>query len=214
MQTEPDNTSTPSGQTAAQPSQEKKTNILAILSLVFSVIGMGIVGIILGFVGLSQIKKTGEGGKGLAIAGIIVGFFGVFLLFLLVVLSGIAYFGVLDAQTFESETIDSAMLISDRCTMTGGLVCREYHVSGEGVEFRLENNRGLNINNLEITLASETCGGTKQVGSLTNGASVLLSFDCSIPPGVFQGDIVATYTAEGSTIPQSGFGMVVSTLNR
>ena len=51
-----------------------RTNVLAIVSLVVSIIGFTIIGIILGFVALSQIKKTGESGRGLAIAGVIVGF--------------------------------------------------------------------------------------------------------------------------------------------
>ncbi|MET0456183.1 MAG: DUF4190 domain-containing protein [Mycobacterium sp.] len=55
-----------------------KTNSLAIASLVCSVAGLlcgvgSIVGIILGFVAMNQIKKTGEGGHGLALAGVIVG---------------------------------------------------------------------------------------------------------------------------------------------
>ncbi|MEA9984519.1 MULTISPECIES: DUF4190 domain-containing protein [Subtercola] len=52
----------------------QKTNILAIVGLVLSIIGFTVIGIILGFVGLNQIKKTGESGRGIAIAAIIVGF--------------------------------------------------------------------------------------------------------------------------------------------
>lgn len=55
------------------------TNKRAIRSLQWSVFGlitcgiMAIPGIISGFIALKQIKRTGEGGRGLAIAGIIVG---------------------------------------------------------------------------------------------------------------------------------------------
>lgn len=52
-----------------------KTNILAIVSLVTSIIGLGIVGIITGHIGMNQIKKTGEQGHGLALAGLILGYF-------------------------------------------------------------------------------------------------------------------------------------------
>lgn len=72
------------------------TNGLAISSLVASCLGIfygitAIVGIILGIVALSQIKQTGQQGRGLAIAGIAVGgaFVALFLLFFLVVV-GIA----------------------------------------------------------------------------------------------------------------------------
>ena len=54
-------------------------NPLAIASLVLSIIGVccgfgSIIGIILGFVAINQIKKTGQAGEGLAKAGIVIGF--------------------------------------------------------------------------------------------------------------------------------------------
>ena len=56
------------------PPASSKTNTLTIISLVTSIIGLGIVGIITGHLGLSQIKKTGEQGSALAIAGLIIGY--------------------------------------------------------------------------------------------------------------------------------------------
>ncbi|GAB2814541.1 hypothetical protein GCM10027022_00660 [Alpinimonas psychrophila] len=56
------------------PPAGAKTNMLAIVSLVTSIIGLGIVGIITGHLGLSQIRKTGEQGSALAIAGLIIGY--------------------------------------------------------------------------------------------------------------------------------------------
>ncbi|WPO87304.1 DUF4190 domain-containing protein [Herbiconiux sp. KACC 21604] len=50
-----------------------KTNVLAIVSLVISILGFNVIAIILGAIALNQIKKTGESGRGLAIAGIIIG---------------------------------------------------------------------------------------------------------------------------------------------
>jgi hypothetical protein len=60
---------------------QRRTNNLAAASLVASIIGilpfcggiLSIVGIVLGAIGLNQIKKTGEAGYGLAVAGIAVG---------------------------------------------------------------------------------------------------------------------------------------------
>ena len=58
----------------------RPTNTMAILSLVFSLVGLltygftGIVGVILGHVARSQVKRTGEQGAGLALAGLIVGY--------------------------------------------------------------------------------------------------------------------------------------------
>ncbi|WP_431237077.1 DUF4190 domain-containing protein [Mycolicibacterium aichiense] len=60
------------------PAPATGTNTLAIWSLVASVIGLlcgigSIVGIVCGILALNQIKKTRQGGYGLAIAGIVVG---------------------------------------------------------------------------------------------------------------------------------------------
>lgn len=48
-------------------------NTMAIVGFILAFF-VNIVGIILGFVALSQIKRTGEQGRGLAIAAIIIGF--------------------------------------------------------------------------------------------------------------------------------------------
>ena len=52
----------------------RPTNMLAIVSLVTSVIGLGLVGIITGHIARGQIRRSGEGGAGLALAGLIVGY--------------------------------------------------------------------------------------------------------------------------------------------
>ena len=56
-----------------------RTNPLAITSMVLSLVGLAMWlpafgGVITGHIALSQIKRTGEGGKGMAIAGIAVGY--------------------------------------------------------------------------------------------------------------------------------------------
>lgn len=78
----------------ADEEPEKKTNTMALLSLIFAITGILlfplflIASIIVGFIGLSQIKKNPEKykGKGLAIAGIIISFAVLFLLIALVAL--------------------------------------------------------------------------------------------------------------------------------
>jgi peptidyl-prolyl cis-trans isomerase B (cyclophilin B) len=61
----------------AQQSPTEKYNVLAIISLVTSVIGVSLAGIICGHIGLSQIGRTGEKGRGLAIAGLVLGYLGI-----------------------------------------------------------------------------------------------------------------------------------------
>lgn len=58
---------------------KRDTNPLAIASLVCSIAGLvtcaltSVVGLILGIVAMSQIKRTGDEGRGMALAGVIVG---------------------------------------------------------------------------------------------------------------------------------------------
>ena len=63
-----------------------RTNGLAIAALVSSFF-VSILGIILGFVALNQIKSTGEQGRGLALAGIIIGFVAVGITILIIIIS-------------------------------------------------------------------------------------------------------------------------------
>lgn len=53
------------------PPQQRGTNGFAIAALVFGIIGGALLGVIFGFVALSQIKRSGQGGRGMAIAGLI-----------------------------------------------------------------------------------------------------------------------------------------------
>ncbi len=86
-----------------QPGAAPKTNTFAIVSLVASVVGFftGItflVGIIFGHIAMSQIKKTGENGRGMAIAGLVVGYIGL----LLGIIAVIAFVGVWAAVLVNS----------------------------------------------------------------------------------------------------------------
>ena len=54
-----------------------RTNTLSIVALVLSLVGVSIGGVICGHIALSQIRKTGEQGRGLALAGAIIGWVGV-----------------------------------------------------------------------------------------------------------------------------------------
>lgn len=69
-----------------------KTNTLAIVSLIASlaglITGLGfIVGIICGHIALSQIKKTGENGRGMALAGTIIGYVGIAISIIITIIS-------------------------------------------------------------------------------------------------------------------------------
>jgi hypothetical protein len=59
-----------------QSMQSQKTNGFAIASLICSLLCVSLLGIIFGHVGLSQINRNREGGRGLAVAGLILGYIG------------------------------------------------------------------------------------------------------------------------------------------
>jgi Domain of unknown function (DUF4190) len=61
-----------------------RTNTMAILAIIFGFF-VGILGIVFGHIALSQIRRTGEGGRGLAITGLVFGYFGVGLAVILLV---------------------------------------------------------------------------------------------------------------------------------
>lgn len=68
--------------------QGRSTNMFAVLALVFGIIG-GLLGVVFGHIALSQIKRTGEGGHGLAVAGLALGYIYVVFWFLLIVVASI-----------------------------------------------------------------------------------------------------------------------------
>ena len=71
-----DSTSTPPPASTPAPAEGPKYNVLAIVSLITSILTLSIVGIITGHIALSQIKKRGEAGKTLALVGVILGYLG------------------------------------------------------------------------------------------------------------------------------------------
>lgn len=95
--------------------QTRSTNGLAIGSLSSSLIGFVVgwaftplfigllIGIVLGHISLSQIKRTGEDGRGLALAGLIIGYIGtgIVILFLLGMLAffGLAFLSIASTPT-------------------------------------------------------------------------------------------------------------------
>jgi uncharacterized membrane protein len=61
------------GQQAPYPPAQPGYNTMSIVAFILAFF-ISVVGVILGFVALSQIKKSGEQGRGLAVAAIIIGF--------------------------------------------------------------------------------------------------------------------------------------------
>ncbi|WP_311921919.1 DUF4190 domain-containing protein [Microbispora sp. H10836] len=72
----------PSGPYGYQPPLGRKTNGMAVTSLIMGIVGLllcgftAILGVIFGHVSLSQIKRTNEEGRGMAIAGLVLSYVG------------------------------------------------------------------------------------------------------------------------------------------
>jgi uncharacterized membrane protein YidH (DUF202 family) len=63
------------------PSSEK-WNVLSIIAFVISLLGFNIIAVILGYIALNQVNKSGERGKGLANAAMIIGLVSIILGFI------------------------------------------------------------------------------------------------------------------------------------
>ena len=68
------------------PAQKSGTNVLAIIALVGAFV-FPLAGVICGHIALSQIKRTGEQGRGLALAGLIIGYIYIAIVVLLIIFS-------------------------------------------------------------------------------------------------------------------------------
>lgn len=75
------------------------TNAMAIAALVSSLV-FSPLGIVFGHISLSQIKRTGEDGRGLAIAGVAIGYLGVALFLLSLVVFGVFFMAGLGSATY------------------------------------------------------------------------------------------------------------------
>ncbi|SDQ17092.1 DUF4190 domain-containing protein [Microbacterium sp. cf332] len=89
---------------------QQKTNTLSIVSMIASIVGFiwilpvigSIAGVVMGHISLSQIKRTGEKGRGMALAGLIVGYAG-----LALAIIGIIAFASFVGWAIEQESYNS-----------------------------------------------------------------------------------------------------------
>jgi predicted PurR-regulated permease PerM len=88
----------PGYQPVPQPGIGRRTNTLAVTSLVLGVVQFvgwfivllpgllaAILAIVLGFVAMKQVSRSGESGRGLAISGVILGFLGIVVVGILII---------------------------------------------------------------------------------------------------------------------------------
>lgn len=69
---------------------ERPMNIISIIGFICALVGLSLIGVILGHIGLSQIAKRDERGKGFAIAALILGYLGLLATIVIVILIVVA----------------------------------------------------------------------------------------------------------------------------
>jgi peptidyl-prolyl cis-trans isomerase B (cyclophilin B) len=62
-----------------------KTNTLSIIALIAGILGFNLVAVIIGHIALGQIKRTGEGGRVLAIVGLVLGYIGIVAIIIVII---------------------------------------------------------------------------------------------------------------------------------
>jgi hypothetical protein len=189
-----DETSQSAQPAQSNPVQEQKTNVMAILSLIFAFL-IPLLGIIFGIIALLQIDSNkNQKGKGLAMAGLIVSVLSI-ILFLIIL--GIAYTGFLNP----------AGLLPSRCSMDPGFTCLDYNLKADGtLLISIRNSMGMEVNNVELSIA-DAC--TPVVPSLRHGQ--IQAFTCKVPPGkdgFYRNNVTVKYTQSGGTQEQAASGIV------
>ena len=190
----------------------KITNGMAIASLVLSIIGIifgwlvlpilcSILGLIFGIIALNKIKKTGEGGKGLAIAGIIIGGVGLLILPIFAGISALAYFGVLSPGKWMPST----------CIIESGFTCTDYKISETEIYFKGVNNLGYEAENVKVTLKHPNGWSDEaNMGSVPNGESFTVSYLYNVKKGeTYRGDIEISYQRSDSDFTQTVEGSIM-----
>jgi hypothetical protein len=71
------------------PAAQAPMNVLSVVGFVLSLVGFNVIAIILGAIGLSQIKKNGDRGRGFALAAIWIGAISI-VLFIIIMIVAIA----------------------------------------------------------------------------------------------------------------------------
>lgn len=99
------------------PPTSPKTNVLAVLGLIFAFF-IPLIGIICSIIGLSQANKKGEKGKGLAIAGIIISVIIGLLQILTVVLIVVAVNSNVTLKTYRDSTVGYSVKYPDDWSIT------------------------------------------------------------------------------------------------
>jgi len=85
------------------------TNVLAIIAFVSVFVLPSIVPVILGHISMSQIKRTGEGGRGLALAALIIGYIELAFAVLMIIFLMLWVVGAITLFGVAASSLDTAV---------------------------------------------------------------------------------------------------------
>lgn len=100
----------------------KPMNPLAVVSLITSILPLHLIGVVTGHIALSQIKRTGARGRGLALAGVILGYLGMVVFLIIAVLSAIAVPIFLGQQVAARDSAVQSDIINAKIAVVSRLI--------------------------------------------------------------------------------------------
>jgi hypothetical protein len=178
---------------------KSETCMWAIAALVCAFV-MPLLGIIFAIVALVKINENPNlKGKGLAIAALVVSLIWLPIM-ALVFIGTIAYFGVLNPESF----------LPNICSFSMGLDCLEAPYADRDlgtIVFSLTNNLGYQVTDMKV---SSSCpGGTVEPIAIDNGQSAIVTLSgCSFIGDHYSEDVGIIYTSSATGMTHTGDGRV------
>jgi len=179
----------------------EKKNILPVLSLIFAFV-FPIIGVILGIIALSEIKKNPNlKGRKLAIAGIVISC--IFIIFNIIFYAFISNMGYFNFLVSIVGFMNHGKYIPSSCEMPSGLSCINLGVeSGNKVSFFIKNEMEEDLSHFSVKIGGECEGDGKANNGLKKGEQELITVRCKkrIEGETFREDILIEYKGENGTM--------------
>ena len=126
--------------------------------------------------------------------------YGWMLFVVLAVITSLVYFDVLSPDRF----------LVPHCTIPSGIGCTDFLGASDGIDLVFRNTLGFDILNITTRLEGRGCAvnGSGQT-LLLNGEARTYWFNCSLPPGKFQGRLTINYVSAETLNTHQKIGDVI-----
>lgn len=133
--------SSPYGAAYPPPPPSRGTNGFAIASLIFGVLGGVLLSVIFGIIALNQIKRRGQGGRGMAIAGLVLSALWTLFIVIAIVVAVVANDGSVRATNLGvGDCIESIPGDNARVLTLPKVACAKPHEGEVYAQFRVSTN--------------------------------------------------------------------------